>query len=151
MGVDVGDVRLLDVGGVEQQLAVAVGGVDADAVQLEQPAHDLDVGDLRDAAQPARLLGEDDGDHRLGDEVLGTPDLDVADEGCAAVDDESCGHGPQPNTDAARRRRLEPSPPRGVRGGLSGPGLTSPGLLGRAFLAGAFVAAGPSSPSPWSR
>ena len=28
VGVDVGDVRLLDVGGVEQQLAVAVGGVD---------------------------------------------------------------------------------------------------------------------------
>ena len=36
--VDVGHVGLLDVGGVEQQLAVAVGGVDLDAVQLEQPA-----------------------------------------------------------------------------------------------------------------
>ena len=93
VGVDVGDVRLLDVGGVEHQLAVAVGGVDEHAVQLEQPADDLDVGDLGHPAQPARLLGEHDGHHRLGDEVLGAPDLDVADERGAAVDDEGGGHG----------------------------------------------------------
>jgi len=93
MRVDVGDVRLLDVGGVEHQLAVTVGGVDEHTVQLEQPADHLDVADLGDPPQPARLLGEHDGDHRLGDEVLGPPHLDVADERGAAVDDEGGGHG----------------------------------------------------------
>ena len=94
VGVDVGDVGLLDVGGVQDELAVTVGGVDEHTMQLEQTAHDLHVGDLGDPPQAARLLGEDDGHHRLGDEVLGTPDLDVADERCAAVDDEGGGHAP---------------------------------------------------------
>ena len=107
MGVDVGDVRLLDVGGVEHQLAVAVGGVDEHAVQLEQPAHDLDVGDLGHAAQPARLLGEHDGHHRLRDEVLGAPDLDVADERVRRRRRRGWRSWAQPNTDAARRRRLD--------------------------------------------
>ena len=88
VGVDVGDVRLLDVGRVEDELAVTVRGVDDHAVQLEEAAHHLDVRDLGHAAQPARLLGEHDGDHRLGDEVLGAPDLEVAHERGAAVDDE---------------------------------------------------------------
>ena len=94
VGVDVGDVGLLDVGRVQDQLAVTVGGVDDHTMKLEQTAHHLHVGDLGDPAQAARLLGEDDGHHRLGDEVLGTPDLDVADERCAAVDDEGGGHAP---------------------------------------------------------
>ena len=80
MRVDVGDVRLLDVGGVHDELAVAVGRVDEHAVQLEQAADHLDVADLRHPAQPAGLLGEDDRHHRLRDEVLRPPDLDVADE-----------------------------------------------------------------------
>ena len=133
--------------GSSTQLAVAVGGVDEHAVQLEQPADDLDVGDLGHAAQPARLLGEHDGHHRLRDEVLGAPDLDVADERGAAVDDEGGGHGPSQTqtprvgdgwavTDARRRC---------VMGAL----LLRRGLLGGGVFAGAFFA-GPS-PEPSSR
>ena len=100
--------------GSSTQLAVAVGGVDEHAVQLEQPADDLDVGDLGHVAQPARLLGEQRGHHRLGDEVLGAPDLDVADERARR----RRRRGWRSWAPAKHRRRATatagPSPPRGV-------------------------------------
>ena len=151
VGVDVGDVRLLDVGRVEHQLAVAVGGVDEHAVQLEQAADDLDVADLGHVAQPARLLAEHDGHHRLRHEVLGPPDLDVTDERGAAVDDEGGGHGPSQTqtprdgdgwtVTAARRRCVmgvaTSSPPASL---LAGAFFAGADFLAAAF-AGAFFAA----------
>ena len=63
----------------------------------------------------------------------GPLDLDVTDEGSAAVDDECCGHGDQP-AHAARRRRLEPSHR------AAGVLVSAGGLPRGAFFAAAFVA-----------
>ena len=71
--VDVRHVRLLDVGGVEQQLTVAVGRVDLDPVQLQQARHDLDVGDLGDTSKSAWPLRQQRGHHGFGDQVLRHP------------------------------------------------------------------------------
>ena len=87
---------LLDVGRVEDQLAVLGAVADRDAVQLEQAADDLDVADARHVVQPARCLAQQRGDHRLGDEVLGAADPDLAAQRGAAVDD------------AGRRRSTQP-------------------------------------------
>ncbi len=86
MGVDVGDVGALDVRGVEHQLARFVAGEHGDAVQLQQAGDHLDVADVRDIAEPARLLPEQGGHHGLGYEVLRTADTDLTLERVAAVD-----------------------------------------------------------------
>ncbi len=86
MGVDVGDVRALDVGGVEHELARLLAGTDRHPVQLEQPADDAHVTDVGNVAQPAGFAAEQSGDHGLGHEVLRTTDTDLALERGTAVD-----------------------------------------------------------------
>lgn len=86
MGVDVGDVRALDVGGVEDEFARLLAGTDRHPVQLEQPADDAHVTDVGNVAQPAGFAAEQSGDHGLGHEVLRTTDTDLALERGTAVD-----------------------------------------------------------------
>ena len=59
---------------------------------LEQARDDLHVGDLWHAAQAAWLFGEDDRDHRLGDEVLGASYLYVTDQRSTAVEHQGATH-----------------------------------------------------------
>ena len=89
--VDVGHVRRLDRAGVEQELALLRAVGDLDAVDLEEAADDPDIADVRDVPQHARALAQDGGDHRLGDEVLGSAHLDAALERDAAVDRDAVG------------------------------------------------------------
>ena len=77
----------------------AAPSVTLHAVQLEQAADDLDVADARHVEQPARALAEQRGDHRLGDEVLGAADPDLAVQRRAAVHDE----------DVVGQRNLQPA------------------------------------------
>ena len=89
MGVDVGDVRHARrcVGSSTSSPSTGRRST-IDPVQLEQPGDDADVADLRDVAQPARLLPEQRRHHRLGDEVLGPAHRDGAAQRGAAVDGE---------------------------------------------------------------
>src|SRR3712207_8035739 len=57
----------LDVGRIQDQLAVQRAVGDPYAVQLQQPADHLDVADARYVVQPAGRLAEQGRDHRLGD------------------------------------------------------------------------------------
>jgi hypothetical protein len=102
--VDVGEVRRLDVGGVEDQLAHLGALLHLDAVHLEEALHDADVADVRDVAQGGRGLAEERGDHRLGDEVLRALELDPALERPPAVDGDPLGG--HPHTGSRRLRIL---------------------------------------------
>ncbi|GAA3232500.1 hypothetical protein GCM10020256_47890 [Streptomyces thermocoprophilus] len=78
MGIDVSDVGALDMGRVEHQLARLLTRTDRHPVQLEQPADDPHVTDVRNIAQSARLTAQQGGDHGLRYEVLRTADTDLA-------------------------------------------------------------------------
>ncbi len=84
--VDVRNVRALDVRRVEHQLARLLAGAHGHPVQLEQPAHDPDVADVGNVAEPAGFAAEQSGDHGLGHEVLRTADTDLALERGTAMD-----------------------------------------------------------------
>jgi hypothetical protein len=89
--IDVGDVRPLDVLRVQDQ--PALGGVlHHHPVQLEQAGHHHHVPDPGHVAQGARLLAEQGGDHRLGDEVLRAPDLDGAAQRGSTVHGQHIAH-----------------------------------------------------------
>ena len=89
-GVDVDLVGrgALDVGRVEEQLAVLLAVGDPYPVQLQKAAHDLDVADARHVEQPARRVTEERRHHRLGDEVLGAADADPSVHRRSTVDDQ---------------------------------------------------------------
>ena len=92
--VDVGDVRALDVRGVEDELAGLLAGAHGGAVQFQKPAYDPDIADVGHVAEPARFAAEQRGDHRLRYEVLRAADSDLALERGAAVDEQDVvGHG----------------------------------------------------------
>ncbi|GMA34409.1 hypothetical protein GCM10025876_06130 [Demequina litorisediminis] len=63
------------------------------AVEAQQGGHHLDVADLRHVAQRGRGGAKEGGDHRLGDEVLGTAHVDLATERAPAMDTDGVGHG----------------------------------------------------------
>src|SRR5699024_8797438 len=86
VGVDVGNVGLLDVAGVQPDDAGVHVVVDLDPVQTEQAGDDLDILDLRHVAQLGGFLTQQRRDHRLGDEVLRTPDADLPRQRDTAVD-----------------------------------------------------------------
>ena len=69
---------LLDPRRIEHERVGRDAVADRDAVQLQQVAHDLDVADLRDVGQDRGLVSEYGGHHRLGDEILGATDGDLA-------------------------------------------------------------------------
>ncbi|BFO21995.1 hypothetical protein SHKM778_83830 [Streptomyces sp. KM77-8] len=55
-------------------------------MELQQTAHDPDVTDVRDIAQPARCAAQQRGDHGLRYEVLRTADTDLTLQRGSAVD-----------------------------------------------------------------
>ena len=82
MGVDVDDGSRSHIGRVEVEFAVGLisvgAGGDADSVEFEETGDDLDVADLRHAAQHGRGLTEQRCHHRLGHQILGAADSDGA-------------------------------------------------------------------------
>ncbi len=102
VGVDVGDVGLFDVGRIEDQFTVTIGGVDDDAVQLEQAADDLHVGDLGHPAQAAPLLGEHHRDVGQHPAAVVTGDEVAADHHLGQLGREADPVGQKAGGDAAR-------------------------------------------------
>lgn len=88
MGIDVGNVRRLDVRRVEDELAGLLARADRHSVQLEQSADHADVTDVGHIAQAARAAAEQGGDHRLGHEVLRAADADLALQRGSAMDEQ---------------------------------------------------------------
>ncbi len=70
VGVDVGDVRALDIGRVHHDLAGLLAGADRHAVQAQQAGHDAHVADVGDVPEPARRSTQQRGHHGLGNQVL---------------------------------------------------------------------------------
>ena len=85
MRVDFGEVCAGDVRGVKRQFTVS-GVRDSNAVGLEQPADDRNIRNRGDTAKDGGLIAKERRDHRLGDEVLGSANIDAADQRLSAVD-----------------------------------------------------------------
>jgi hypothetical protein len=88
VGIDVSDVRALDVRRVHHQLARFLTRTDRHPVQLQQSAYDPHVTDVRNVAQSTRLAAQQGGDHGLRYEVLRTADSDLALQRGSAVDNQ---------------------------------------------------------------
>jgi hypothetical protein len=84
VSIDVDHASLLNVARVESHHTVFVVR-DGNAVQLQESRNDFNIADKRNVFQNARLVGEQRGNHGLGNQVLGTANIDATLERLAAV------------------------------------------------------------------